>query len=153
MRSCVVLVAVVACSSKSAVIDAQRGDAPAVRRDAPASSCRFLPPDAGMYDGPGCGCAIGDFACPHCSGVNGPCGSCGGGVGCGEGQFVTARCDGPEDCSTGMLCCDTVGGPHCVAPADCPAMAPVMCHSDGDCANGAVCCSGDAFGHSCKPSC
>src|SRR5262249_19270467 len=114
--------------------------------DARKPTCTYLPPDAGEFDGPGCGCAIGDAACLGCMGSSGPCFSCGGPMGCGEGHFVVQACDGPEDCMPGQVCC----GVSCVDAAMCS--GEIACHKAADCPANQACCNG-SFLSRCKPMC
>ena len=76
---------------------------------------------------------------------------------------VTAACDGPEDCSTGELCCvgfDTTGGGGATCRTMCGAGERAACHDVMDCpaSDGRMpmCCpfSGGGFtGSLCLPMC
>ena len=50
---------------------------------------------------------------------------------CGVEQ--RARCDGPEDCAPGAICCVSDGATQCSDPAECPE-SQRACHTDADCA-------------------
>ena len=49
---------------------------------------------------------------------------------CGLEQQL--RCDGPEDCRAGKVCCTREGATLCLAAAEC-AEPQRACHTDGDC--------------------
>jgi hypothetical protein len=63
------------------------------------------------------------------------------GVACNQGD-AELDCDGPEDCTGGMGCCEANGTSSClVGPIFCAAGAgSYMCHSTADCPAGNVCC-------------
>ena len=116
--------------------------------------------DAGRYAGVFCSggasptsCALPDQAC--CVDTTNPtldtCYAIAGGS-CRAGGTVE-RCDGPEDCDPGQVCCDDTAGHQrtCVAASACSAPAEVMCHASATCAAPAECCfdAATSIGH-CK---
>jgi hypothetical protein len=53
---------------------------------------------------------------------------------------LPGRCDGPEDCASGEVCCGTQTGASCMAQAQCTGQtAARLCHTAADCSSGQVC--------------
>jgi hypothetical protein len=58
-------------------------------------------------------------------------------------DFQANRCDGPEDCDGGEVCCASARNPTaCVAASECPGP---LCHEDSDCTAGQTCQRGNTF--------
>jgi len=53
---------------------------------------------------------------------------------------LPGRCDGPEDCASGEICCGTPQGSSCMAAAQCTGQTSArLCHTATDCASGQIC--------------
>lgn len=61
------------------------------------------------------------------------------------GHGVYMKCDGPEDCTNGKVCCIGVGAAfygstECIAPSECSeSFQQIACHGGGDCPTGTTC--------------
>lgn len=130
-------------------------DAPVIDPDVPADTPPARPdvptitPDAGGPSGVGCGavtCAAPDACC-----IAGDVAFC---TPASECRGSTIRCDGPEDCSAGEICCgsgDRGGDFATVCQAAVEPCGIRVCHGSADCGGG-NCCPIMGSGY-CSPIC
>jgi hypothetical protein len=116
------------------------------------SASAYAPGAAADCNGTPCNTANGDVCCvivSNSSGMRTVYATCTPmGVACSIPLSARARCDGPEDCTEGSVCCGTLGafpGVYtelgCVPGASCTGTGKqVMCHArDGSSCSGGVC--------------
>ncbi|MFO0564374.1 MAG: hypothetical protein U0263_01865 [Polyangiaceae bacterium] len=105
------------------------------RSDCAGQNWRAATPDGVVCPGAdGCLCSAGQVCCVEVVNNRATNGSCTELTAC---SGPALRCDGPEDCQTGQVCCviDTVGGgSECRAPNDCFfSNEAKMCRDDANC--------------------
>ena len=123
-------------------IDAPTGTA----IDAPVAPPIDAPPGTGPDAGGGGNAAeeinCGMATCPRASQVccfTGPptiMTSCTAAASCTN---LPGRCDGPEDCASGQVCCGGQMGSSCVAADQCTGFSARLCHTMADCPSGQIC--------------